>query len=164
MAYPVPNPGLNPPGRLEAFDSSTIPVCCAYPRCRSREKIGDMSLFRIGPLHCNWCALLLFCVAPLGAPLEVLPNCSAGGDHGVCLHNAMPILRSFNTPSVAECCGNCSLESHCTVTHASLLHCYCVCHYMAPAQNHAPKFPMLRLPTKRGPDGGWGAGSDVANV
>ena len=40
-------------------------------------------------------------------------NCSGGGTKGVCLHNAMPILRSFSTSDVADCCGNCTATPKC---------------------------------------------------
>jgi sucrose-6-phosphate hydrolase SacC (GH32 family) len=45
-------------------------------------------------------------------------NCSSGGMHpGVCLHDALPILRSFGSAgqpvSAAACCGNCTAEPRC---------------------------------------------------
>jgi hypothetical protein len=46
------------------------------------------------------------------APGNLTGNCSVV-QHGVCLHNARPIIRSFNTQSISECCGNCSAEPKC---------------------------------------------------
>jgi hypothetical protein len=45
-------------------------------------------------------------------PGNVTGNCSAI-NHGVCLHNAMPILEQFSTVDPAECCGNCTALGSC---------------------------------------------------
>ena len=51
---------------------------------------------------------------PLSSPhsSNMTHNCSFV-QHGVCLHNAMPILRSFGTVDVGECCGNCTADPAC---------------------------------------------------
>ena len=56
-------------------------------------------------------AALAIC-AVLGAGPGAAPNsnCSSPGARGVCLHNAMPILRSFGGATAAECCENCTSD------------------------------------------------------
>ena len=45
-------------------------------------------------------------------PSNLTHNCSFI-QHGVCLHDAYPILRSFSTVDLGECCGNCTADPAC---------------------------------------------------
>ena len=45
-------------------------------------------------------------------PLPSSLNCSVV-QHGVCLHNAYPILRSFSCVDAAQCCANCTADPKC---------------------------------------------------
>ena len=49
---------------------------------------------------------------PPPPPGNVTGNCSAI-NHGICLHNAMPILNQFNSVDPAECCKNCTALGSC---------------------------------------------------
>jgi hypothetical protein len=58
---------------------------------------------------------------PPSAPITDAHRMAGGGaicsaknfSSGVCLHNAYPIIRSFQTSEPAECCGNCTADPKC---------------------------------------------------
>ena len=77
-----------------------------------RMIINPTMLFAVCIMMCTVgiCTAKASDVAP--PPSNLTHNCSFV-QHGVCLHDAYPILRSFGTVDIGECCGNCSADPAC---------------------------------------------------